>query len=510
MKRENGITLIALIITIIILVILATVSIRAVANMGIVRQAVNGTQDYARQAKAENQMLGETTNTIDSTLARINEIQGENGGSENNYGGTTPENQNNSEEPETTAITVGETAPAGGGTYLSVPIPAGFTVSGVSGEATSIEEGIVIYDIPSNVDTTVTGFWTADIDNNGAGNGYLDVQENYNQFVWVPVTTPYVTQASLQTLIDDTTKTSITDEKTALQSLVDSGTYPMAVQYTVIENEGTEEEETVTNYRGVLYKFTAGTSGITMTVRNFSTTADYTTVTYYREPAYLAESTYYADGCSTHNPGTGEERLITQKKLQDEYNAMIEKVANAGGFYVARYELSYNSTKSIGESKRAKTVTTANSTRTRKWYGLYSACRGMYNQSTDPVQSIMITGAQYDQILIWMRNVTNVNVSSKYYILDSTGMGNYKVGSDSNIAKISGYDNAYEVKKVFDIGGNLSEWTSEALNVYVRALRGGNYSSTGSDCPTAYRDDGYCYPSIASSTFSSRTTLYIK
>ena len=76
-KNENAITLIALIITIIILVILAAVSIRAVSNMGIVGRTVNGSQDYARQAKAENQMLKETTNTIDSTLARINEIQGD-------------------------------------------------------------------------------------------------------------------------------------------------------------------------------------------------------------------------------------------------------------------------------------------------------------------------------------------------------------------------------------------------------------------------------------------------
>ena len=87
-KSEKGITLIALIITIIILVILAAISIRAVVNMRIVGHAINGTQDYARQAKAENQMLGETTNTIDSTLARINEIQGENGESSGNNSGT--------------------------------------------------------------------------------------------------------------------------------------------------------------------------------------------------------------------------------------------------------------------------------------------------------------------------------------------------------------------------------------------------------------------------------------
>ena len=84
MRKENGITLIALIITIVILVILAAVSIRAVTNMGIVGHAINGTQKYAEGAVAENEMLGTTGNTIDSALARLQEIQGEAGNNSNN------------------------------------------------------------------------------------------------------------------------------------------------------------------------------------------------------------------------------------------------------------------------------------------------------------------------------------------------------------------------------------------------------------------------------------------
>ena len=80
-KSDRGITLIALIITIIILVILAAVSIRAVYNMGIVGHAINGSQDYSTKAKEENEMLGNTGNTIDSALAKLKEIQGGNGGS---------------------------------------------------------------------------------------------------------------------------------------------------------------------------------------------------------------------------------------------------------------------------------------------------------------------------------------------------------------------------------------------------------------------------------------------
>ena len=74
-KKEGGITLIALIITIIILVILAAVSIRAVYNMGIVGHAINGTQQYAEGAKAENKMLGDIGSLIDNAVSKIKEIQ---------------------------------------------------------------------------------------------------------------------------------------------------------------------------------------------------------------------------------------------------------------------------------------------------------------------------------------------------------------------------------------------------------------------------------------------------
>ena len=74
MRRDNGITLIALIITIIILVILAAVSIRAVTNMGIVGHAINGTQQYAQKAVEENAILDNTTTLMESTIQKLHEI----------------------------------------------------------------------------------------------------------------------------------------------------------------------------------------------------------------------------------------------------------------------------------------------------------------------------------------------------------------------------------------------------------------------------------------------------
>ena len=70
-RNENGITLIALIITIIILVILAAVSIRSVYNMGIVNHAVNGTAEYVEQSQKEEKMMQDTASFLDETIAGL-------------------------------------------------------------------------------------------------------------------------------------------------------------------------------------------------------------------------------------------------------------------------------------------------------------------------------------------------------------------------------------------------------------------------------------------------------
>ena len=72
LERESGITLIALIITIIILVILAAVSIRTVTNMKIVDYAMNGSQNYAVAGIAENKMLDNTVSFIDEAVEKVN------------------------------------------------------------------------------------------------------------------------------------------------------------------------------------------------------------------------------------------------------------------------------------------------------------------------------------------------------------------------------------------------------------------------------------------------------
>ena len=150
MRKNKGITLIALIITIIILLILVGVSVNLLIKgdlFGSAEKAVSGTN-----AKVEEQQTA-----VDELVGELDEVEKEIEEQEKqmNLPGTRV-------SENTKYIRDGKTA----------WIPKGFTVSGIKSEQ-SINKGLVIYDIPEGT--------TVDWSNPDS------VKTKYNQFVWIPV-----------------------------------------------------------------------------------------------------------------------------------------------------------------------------------------------------------------------------------------------------------------------------------------------------------------------------------
>ena len=169
MKKNKGITLIALIITIIILLILVGVSLNLLIKgdlFGSAEKAVEGTN-----AKVEEQQTA-----VDELMGELDEVEKE-----------IEEQQRQQEEAEKqknlpgTRVTENTKYIRNGKTAW---IPKGFTVSGIKSEQ-SIDDGLVIYDIPEGT--------TPDWSNPDS------VKTKYNQFVWIPVE---VTASDTETSIE--------------------------------------------------------------------------------------------------------------------------------------------------------------------------------------------------------------------------------------------------------------------------------------------------------------------
>ena len=153
--REKGITLVALIITIIVLLILAGITINSVVgSKGILTKSKEVTNDYKQAAKNEEEIL----NTYETEMVKMQE----------------KEMIKMQENLLKSGEYAKETTKYYDGTKIAT-IPAGFTVSGFDGEK-SINSGLVIYK------GNLTGAnWTTGKDSSGN-----DIKKTYNQYVWIP------------------------------------------------------------------------------------------------------------------------------------------------------------------------------------------------------------------------------------------------------------------------------------------------------------------------------------
>ena len=138
----------------------------------------------------------------------------------------------------------------------------------------------------------------------------------------------------------------------------------------------------------------------------------------------------------------------------------------------------------------------------------------MYTGDSASVQSGILTGKAWDRTCHWIEDfITTINPNSS--LTDSIYYGNYSNSqSPANTGtyvqrkkQLSGANDNWKTKNIYDLAGNVWEWTYEARSSY-RILRGGNYYEDGDGRPVSYRAD--CDPSNANYGIGFRLRLYIK
>ena len=269
-KKQTGITLIALVITIIVLLILAGVSIAMLTgNNGILTQA-NQAKENTKVATAKEKVQIEAAGSLDNTgvfsKAKFKEnlkenlkltdsdivdnadgtmtvkIDGYDVTVEGTTGKVTEIAISNGKAPSTgvtpgTIVSKTEKNNYSDGTDKAT-VPQGFTVSGIPGEQT-IANGLVIYDIPESEISSVD--WNT-------------ASTKYNQFVWIPVSSEEEYQRNFTypsyyyindtfTFLETTPRGSTT---------TDTGYLPTDIQPTIdnAKNNETAERTAVLKYNG--------------------------------------------------------------------------------------------------------------------------------------------------------------------------------------------------------------------------------------------------------------------
>ncbi len=152
-RTSQGVTLIALVVTIVILIILAAVSMNMVlGDQGIFKKAQEGANSmYDAEVNTQAGF-----NSITDEIDKITSGQG---------GGTTPEDKSEIEQAKESGEVFDTKTPLEDEHGNVVQVPAGFKVAEDSGD--TVQQGIVIEDVSASGDAAVQG----------------------SQFVWIPVGT---------------------------------------------------------------------------------------------------------------------------------------------------------------------------------------------------------------------------------------------------------------------------------------------------------------------------------
>lgn len=244
-------------------------------------------------------------------------------------------------------------------------------------------------------------------------------------------------------------------------------------------------------------------------------------------------------GVTTENPSSPSSSY-KENETTYEYTQMKNSVITYRGFYVARYEAGITDTSK--KSTQDGTVKPVSKNNTSVWNnipwggtstaeatdgyqgndkasGAVKVARSMYPDTekiaeyglpgtatnNTGVKSTLIYGVQWDAIMRWMKEIENTSATKtspqNKYILDSTGKGNYSDSDDTNNPAATGTNN-YEVKNIYDMAGNVDEWTMEAYYTNSRVSRGGYCYDSGSNYPASGRngltpdssDSGHRFP----------------
>ena len=549
-RREKGITLIALVVTIVVLLILAGISISMLTGEnGIISQAQGAkekTEIAEEREKVELAAIGAASKnnygeiTEKNLEEELNQLIGKrdedytlikNGNVfivtyiDSNRSYTVDSNGKVTEigergisiklilTYENKELITNELPNVKEVTSENIPIPEGFYYVGGTKD-----EGVVISDVAGD-----------DLDNSKQG----------NQFVWVPVNQNQKLMLEVESK-ENITEIIITQPDGAKTTIsVNGKTYNNEIEMTKngvyeVEVKTATTSKTASKRVSSLYAQDVefNTKNWTNHLSNYSKKAYDTTEEFLEEMScnsieeFLERENYdtierymYENSLYISDLKIELERFLRIDFASSyiDNNQNTESVNKYGGYYIGRYEAG------DGTATSARTASTSDTNTLVSKKGAYvynyitvdnakSLSSGMYN-GNGAVTSQLITGAGWDRTLNWLIETGEKN--EEEIVFDSKTWGNYNnsigdVGTNSgpsNMNYTTGRNEYWKANNIYDLAGNTWEWTQETYQSMNSFNRGGYYRVGGEVYPAGGRF--YGNPDYQNSDASFRTQLYI-
>ena len=411
------------------------------------------------------------------------------------------------------------------GNVIQVPVPKGYSASQIEGETTA-SKGFVIYEGDVDWSTVLVDSESTQsnvaIDEPAFDDDLVVINENMPesnivQDSNVDVNTPDVTKNG-DTQNKDSTNGTATDDTTTNDDTTTDTTTPTQEEINIFNLQKTRNQyvwvpvddpariygvDNKGKIWGKLYDFSnTGRKALNWTETNGI--MNITSQTNYRDPNVLQSTSYDRDGYSyMHSSGLGETRYeMLAQELEQNYYEIIESIKKYGGFYIGRYETG-------GLNGTAVVRKMDNNISNQNWYTMYKKCLTLKGTNTD-VKTSMIFGNLWDEALEWLvksgATISDGTTLTYQLMNNSTTWGNYynatfnyiaanaetplmtETKAQSTSTRIPAGSAEYtKANNVYDMAGNVLDWTTEAYSTDFRGVRGGSYSYDGYDNPASSR-----------------------
>ena len=181
-----------------------------------------------------------------------------------------------------------------------------------------------------------------------------------------------------------------------------------------------------------------------------------------------------------------------EETASSEYTSMVSSVGLNKGFYISRYEASKNDGLTA-QSKRGRTP----------WVSVPQIIAKTASSNMKPsINSHLIYGIDWDSVLQWALDsgaiIGSESGGTKTITIDdiqkdSSSWGNYSnstggAATKSGAKRAGGTNEYWKVNNIYDLAGNVHEWTQEKFSKGTsRVTRGGDYNTYGDNYPAANR-----------------------
>ena len=167
---------------------------------------------------------------------------------------------------------------------------------------------------------------------------------------------------------------------------------------------------------------------------------------------------------------------------QTEVEKMYKSVKENKGFYIGRYETGKEGERAVSKKNvdvYNKIGWNGDGTMETETGGVVEKARNFDIESGHTnITSTLVYGVQWDAVMRWISKDNNL----KGYLTDSSGIGNYS----GILNEKTGANDTYQMKNIYDLAGNMNEWTMEA-SAGGRVGRGGFCTVSAKDYPCSYR-----------------------